>query len=35
MSEVIFVKVRDKFEELKIEKIPFIKKNYKKGDVND
>ncbi|MDC6447879.1 glycine cleavage system aminomethyltransferase GcvT [Alphaproteobacteria bacterium] len=30
MSETIFVNIRNKFEELKIEKIPFIRKNYKK-----
>ena len=30
MSDTIFVKIRDKYEELRIVKIPFIKKNYKK-----
>jgi ribosomal protein L6P/L9E len=32
MSEKLFVKIRDKLEEIQIEKIPFVKKNYKKGD---
>ena len=32
ISEKKFVNVRDKYEEIKIEKIPFVKKNYKKGD---
>jgi len=32
MSEKIYVNVRDKYEEIKLEKIPFVKKNYKKGD---
>ncbi len=32
MSYKIFVNIRDKFEELRIEKIPFITKNYKKED---
>ena len=35
ISEKIFVKVRDKFEEIKLEQIPFIKKKYKKGEHND
>ena len=32
MSEKLFVKIRDKLEEIHIEKIPFVNKNYKKGD---
>ena len=32
MSEKLYVNVRDKFEEIQLEKIPFVKKNYKKGD---
>jgi aminomethyltransferase len=31
-SEKLFVKIRDKLEEIQTEKIPFVKKNYKKGD---
>ena len=32
ISEKKYVNVRDKYEEIKLEKIPFVKKNYKKGD---
>ena len=32
ISDTIFVKVRGNFEEIKLVKIPFVKKNYKKGD---
>ena len=32
ISEKLYVKIRDKLEEIQIEKIPFVKKNYKKGD---
>jgi len=32
MSEKIYVNVREKYEEINLEKIPFVKKNYKKGD---
>jgi Glycine cleavage system T protein (aminomethyltransferase) len=32
MTKKIYVNVRDKYEEVKQEKIPFMKKNYKKGD---
>ena len=32
ISKNIYVNIRDKYEEIKIEKIPFIKKRYKKGD---
>ena len=28
----LYVKVRGDYEEVKIDKLPFIKKNYKKGD---
>ena len=32
MTEKMYVNIRDKYEEIKLEKIPFLKKNYKKGD---
>ena len=32
VSDLLYVNVRGKFEEIKEEKIPFIRKNYKKGD---
>jgi aminomethyltransferase len=32
ISKKKYVNVRDKYEEIKLEKIPFVKKNYKKGD---
>ena len=32
ISDKNYVKVRDNFEEIKLENIPFVKKNYKKGD---
>ena len=32
MSKKIYVKIKGNFEEIKLEQIPFIKKNYKKGD---
>ena len=32
ISEKLYVNVRDKYEEIQLEKIPFVKKNYKKGD---
>ncbi|MDC0232929.1 glycine cleavage system aminomethyltransferase GcvT [Pelagibacteraceae bacterium] len=32
ISDKKYVNVRDKYEEIKLEKIPFVKKNYKKGD---
>ena len=32
ISEKTYVKTRNIFEEIKLEKFPFIKKNYKKGD---
>ena len=32
ISEKKYVNVRDQYEEIKLEKIPFVKKNYKKGD---
>ena len=28
----LYVKVRGDYEEVKIDELPFIKKNYKKGD---
>ena len=31
ISEKLYVNVRDKYEKIKLEKIPFIKKKYKKG----
>ena len=32
MSDKLYVNARDKFEEIQLEKIPFVKKNYKKGE---
>ena len=32
ISDNIYVKVRGNFEEINLETIPFVKKNYKKGD---
>ena len=32
LTEKIYVNMRDKYEEIVFEKIPFVKKNYKKGD---
>ena len=32
ISDTNYVKVRNNFEEIKLENIPFVKKNYKKGD---
>ena len=32
MSDKTYVKIRGNFEEINLEKIPFVKKNYKKGD---
>ena len=32
MLDRLYVKVRGDFEEVNINKIPFVKKNYKKGE---